>query len=1028
MNQLDIHNRIDEIVKQNPSDDMKEEVFELINKNFDARDYFFAKADERWLKWLWENGFLDTLKTQPDNTTKYSHRAPEINYIVKVAEKKPKFVVEKIILCDDLATTEEKFNPELIDRILRLCGELPAEYLPEIIEKIKKQNWVKLLSPFGHWGFEFKDIFESLLKAGDEKTMLELAGIVLSVKTREEFVKEDKYNQNPFYIRDFSYTKVFDYLQKVSKKEDVLKMLVHTISNISNLSNKKIYHIFAQEDVYHMLSVNFFTDEYKSNDGYSSYRESVEDLMLFTKDIAKELIEGECAKGKEAVQKLYQNYIGSFDDKDAKLPDTKNTWQLRLYLLSLCPQAFKDEIKKSLFRLFNGDQFNAETCSGAEYESLLRTSFAILSEKWQKEYVNKLEKISRSMVDQDGKEVEDIERHARRILCIINEKDLVREIFGFDCPENLDPRLTITFSGATDLQIKEKAPISYEEFARLDISEIAFKLANEWTPENIKKLNEESGSFHSPITLEGVSGCLRKNISERFEDYLKNAQSFFNPEKISSHYTFAYLRGVSEALEIGCQASREAWDSLLKMFLLICQKDLKNQENKSSEYWLVDWRGVYKQMAEVLEGVLLEKDKKIPLGEFAVFRENLLDLFKYLLEYPNPVEKAEILESAENTIFSDEDEFILDPFNLAVNSVRGRAFQAFLMFIYLDGKDLEEKKRLKNDVKELYEKLLSSEKTRAMMFMYGHFLPNFYYRDSQWARKVLIPKLFGCQNSQLALASEEGYLSQKLYREVFEDEDIQDWYKKWIKMEETKYTNGQKHWRDVDKALAVHLALAFVHFDIEIDPKAGFENDLLKEFWLTENKNNLKRHKEFISFIAGTVFLNDAVTNIDDKLVSRLKKFWEWIIREARKKNSVVEKGACSAFGGWVNKDREILPDKFLAEKMAESLCLSEGEINNEFPLLRRLPILAEVNPESTYKILEKCFLGKKGLIFKDKNEFVYGIDNEIKEAFKILLSKNEETKGKVENLISRILEVAGKNESARTFWPLVEVVRNRRR
>ncbi len=64
----------------------------------------------------------------------------------------------------------------------------------------------------------------------------------------------------------------------------------------------------------------------------------------------------------------------------------------------------------------------------------------------------------------------------------------------------------------------------------------------------------------------------------------------------------------------------------------------------------------------------------------------------------------------------------------------------------------------------------------------------------------------------------------------------------------------------------------------------------------------------------------------------------------------------------------------------------------------------------------------------KDRNEFVYGIDNEIKEAFKILLSKNEETKGKVENLISRILEVAGKNESARTFWPLVEVVRNRRR
>ena len=30
--------------------------------NLDARRYFFHKADERWLEWLWRNGFLDAIK------------------------------------------------------------------------------------------------------------------------------------------------------------------------------------------------------------------------------------------------------------------------------------------------------------------------------------------------------------------------------------------------------------------------------------------------------------------------------------------------------------------------------------------------------------------------------------------------------------------------------------------------------------------------------------------------------------------------------------------------------------------------------------------------------------------------------------------------------------------------------------------------------------------------------------------------------------------------------------------------------
>ena len=46
----------------------KEQIYELINVDLDARRYFFHKADERWLDWLWRNGFLDAIKDGSRNT------------------------------------------------------------------------------------------------------------------------------------------------------------------------------------------------------------------------------------------------------------------------------------------------------------------------------------------------------------------------------------------------------------------------------------------------------------------------------------------------------------------------------------------------------------------------------------------------------------------------------------------------------------------------------------------------------------------------------------------------------------------------------------------------------------------------------------------------------------------------------------------------------------------------------------------------------------------------------------------------
>ena len=48
----------------NPLSPSKERLQKLLDVNFDARRYFFYKADARWLNWLWQNGFLDVLKEE----------------------------------------------------------------------------------------------------------------------------------------------------------------------------------------------------------------------------------------------------------------------------------------------------------------------------------------------------------------------------------------------------------------------------------------------------------------------------------------------------------------------------------------------------------------------------------------------------------------------------------------------------------------------------------------------------------------------------------------------------------------------------------------------------------------------------------------------------------------------------------------------------------------------------------------------------------------------------------------------------
>jgi len=1016
MNQLDLHKKIREVLERDPKNVKKDEILELISKNFDAKNYFFAKADERWLDWIWENKFLNVIKQKAEDPTRYGYRTPELRYLVRMVEKKPAKVVE-IVSSEGTATTDKNFNPEVVDQFLRICSKLPAGELKKVIPKIKKENWVRLMSPFNQWGFEYEKMFKILSDAKDYETILDLADIVLAIKTKDEIKKEkNQFPENPFYFSDFSYIKVFDHLAKIDDEhytEKAFSLLTKKLKEIIKITGEKgedkVFEFYDKLLI--LYDVNDIAGLRLSQSKISiPERNNVENLIAVIVSLSRQLIKENCDK-KGFVKNIYKKDI-------EVLPDSRTTWRLKLFILSLCPEVFKKELKEAIFRLFEVERYYHEIIS-EEYKNALQKVFPVLDKNDRREYIKKVIDyfIKRDQEKENEKENWHLKYGSKILSAICNqltekEKKLATQK-GFTLQPNYKIKPDIVFKSGT---VIPRDPITQEEFHNKPIDEIVRLLKTKWTPENLRK-KDKNGDFLRPLNAEGVGGQLRKDIPTRFQEYINKAPLFFEREELNPHYTYSFLLGVREYIHNnGEKAVGTDWKGLIDFLIKIKQfgenKPFKSgkQDRKTFDVWLADWTAVHSAIADVVQELLKEQNGK-GIIDFLKYRVKLFEIIKYLLAYPNPTPEDEQIETAsmKTKSLSDPDYIISNPFTMAINTVRGRAFQAFVLFVYQDGKELEEKKiKIKNDVKKVYKQVLKRENTRALMFMFGHYLPSFYFRHKKWI-KELLPKIFPVENKYLYTASWEGYLSTDLYINMFFDPDIQKLYEKALDLTDRDYPR-QKHFKDPDEALADHLALAFVHFS-EFD----FKHPLFIKFWRREN---IKRQKEFISFIGRHCLSRDSTRKYieDNKInIERLKKFWDWILK--KKLNPKILAG----FGFWINPNEEIIKDEILVRKIAETLDKSKGQIDWDYGLIKRLPTFAKTDREKTLDIISSYLLGPENNLNQNyQTPLLY--KDEIKEAMQIIYDNgNKKTKQKVTDLINILIQ-----KGSSIFWDLEEIIEDK--
>jgi hypothetical protein len=991
MDQIELHSKIRKIIENGPGSVEVKYLASLIYTNDDSKKFFFSTADSKWLDWLLKNGFLKSIIENTKVLDTFNDKTPELNYLSSIVKEKSKSLTD--IICSTKINPKD-FDPNVVDQFIRISQDLPAKYLKKIIQKIKKEKWVKLRGKYIQYGFEYSTMFKKLYESGDIKSVLVLAQAILltrSDKDIEEINKSSYKKEHIFYIYDLCETKVFKYLAEMP--EDLLEDSLSTvIKPFLKSIDKKDNYLLIDEDLF-VLKLRDFGDY--------GYRDELKYLLSTTLEIMRRI----SVSGKYNIREIYKKYL---------LNKSKNRLLTRLnwFVLSLNPEIFKDELKSEYFRLFEVTK-KLDVLYGAEYEQMLKAGFSSLTDIERRDYIGKVFDLFTKFKNEDEQRWN--QHYASCILSMIsdylNEDDIKKASdngYKIDSKYKPEPSMGKVTSGT----VNPKSPIKEEDFTKLKIEDIVAKLKSELSPNELQE-KYKNGDFLNPINAEGVAQQLENDIKSRISDYLVQATLFFDRDKLNPHYTETYINAVKKTLSENRDSLNNLnFDNLFELLNKI--KDSGNKEafnskrESPSHGWLSNWISVHLSIAGFLQELMIEKDGKVLL-DFNKYRNQLLNIITYLFKFNDPVTEDEKLELAKNKVkySNDSEYFVSDPFTCAINSVRGVTFESLVHFVYLDSKNKDAKKsKLSDDVKELYRNVLTTEKTRAIMFMFGRYLYYFYFRDIDWI-KSLWKQIFESElkDKYLCLAAWEGYVTNNLYSEVFFEPYIQSLYLTKInsKIEYPK----QKFFKDPSEALSVHLALAFVNFK-EFD----LNHPLFKKFL---EKAETKQLSEFISFIGGSYISNEnynMLKGIDNQWkVERIKAFWDFLIKSKNNSESLKE------FGHWINAKKDIWDIDWLANEICQTLKITDGLLEWSYGLLESIEKLATESPIHTLEILELYIYST---MKKPDDYLFFREDKQWYNAFKILYKSNDkEIKNKTYELINRLIRDGGQR-----FWVLEEIVK----
>lgn len=976
MNQLNLHNSIDKEIDKKLAELDATQVRVLVDSNFDSKRYFFDNVPVEWLSWLWENSFLDAIKRPAEDPTRYSYQTPELDFLSRSNVEDPTKVAE---IMQSVEVTETNLNPEVVDRFLRIIGEMPAEQITTLTSKVRDEKWVYLMKGFRQSGYDFKEIVKKLSEAKQFEALLEIAKSIFTIK-QEESAKGSSQQLDPdhlFYVTEIDDSGIYDALANIDEEfvKKALESLLEVLSEIVRSASRDESGIVEYDELFSLYDTDFFNLNIDTcRNGLS--RDEGKSLLAIIKVLIDRQFNSNC-----------NNAASLYDQLIDPLPTSRMIWRLQLFAMSRCPEQLIGKLEEAYFRMFEvGDRY-FYILGETEYEKTLKAGFGFLEDDKKRTFVQKVfDFFGDSTIG--AKESKYRKIHGLEILSVIHdqltedESTRCKQVFGKEPSTDYEPRPSIGIvRGGT---IQNQSPVSPSDFS---VVEIAQKLQADWTPLKLAE-DYKDDDFLRPRGTEGLADAIKDDVKKRLNDYLDQLPLFFNREKVAPHYLYSILRAIEELLRDEQSLNSQQIEIILNLFNEVCvsgkESPFKRSDDKS---WLGDWVTVHRVVADILLELFRRKSTKDHF--YPGHRSKVTGILQYLLTF------------AESPSSDEERPEYGQLHHIAINSVRGRAFESLVNLVYLDGEVF------RDDAKALYCQVLE-DPSLAVRFLVGRYLASFYTRDKAFVEEKL-PVIFPKDDPEkfdVYLATWEGYLSNSLYQELCEV--LKPYYLHAISLEPSQYTD-RKYFKELDEALAVHVALVFAYFDKDMN------SDLFQAFW---KQKNTKRHHEFISFLGRDLLSRGQTTEkkleVAGDTREKLVNFWDWILDQS----NIEDPEVLSAFGFWINPDREVLTDTDVIERLNKTLKKSNGDLEWEYGFLNRLVSFAQKNPTTTLELITNYMLSPEGNLNQHQSGMLRFHD-EMKEALRIIYgSENGIYKEQVTELVSTLIE-----KGSQRFWGLKEIL-----
>ncbi len=379
------------------------------------------------------------------------------------------------------------------------------------------------------------------------------------------------------------------------------------------------------------------------------------------------------------------------------------------------------------------------------------------------------------------------------------------------------------------------APLERGTLAAMSVDEIVVFLRDWQPPED---------DWRAP-SREGAARVLRQLVAEDPERFAVGAPAF---SELDPTYAHALVSGLREAKTNGRTFD---WPPVLEFTLAALDKPRRIEGRDPTGFDGNDpgWNWTWQELAYLI-GVGFEGEGGLPHEE----RERIWRVLARLAEDPHPTREDE----------DDEDVQRSGPPLLAINSVRGAAFEAVVGYIWwLRDEALAEERHMADEARELLDRHLDSqiEPTAAIRSLYGKWFPHLATADPAWAA-ANVTRIFAADAERLWRAAFESYLYfNGVWENVFRL--LIDQYRRAIELLAGE-VEDQAVLGDIGTALVNHLMTALRHGMVSFADESG----LLELFY---ERASPERRAEAIESIGHGLDREE----VSDEMAARVRDLWE---------------------------------------------------------------------------------------------------------------------------------------------------------